>query len=132
MDYARIMKGTGEYMAEQYDEEIQALQRQEKEDELLFHEDNEWTQKAIRAIVAAKEKTKDLGKNDVTLPVNAKGTASQGRAVRPDFYFYTSQPHLYLSPLDIRILKTKFGSLFGVSFDPAATRGAHFHRPCSR
>ncbi len=31
------------------------LGRQEKEDELLFHEDNEWTQKAIKGYAPARE-----------------------------------------------------------------------------
>ncbi|KAF6842169.1 ring-15 protein [Colletotrichum musicola] len=107
LDYARIMKGTGDYMVEQYDEEVQALQKQETEDQLLYHEDDEWTQKAIRAINAAKEKVKDLGKNDSMLPSGSK--AGSQRPVQPDFYFFASQPHLYLSALDIRILKTKYG-----------------------
>ncbi|OBR07747.1 Ring-15 protein [Colletotrichum higginsianum IMI 349063] len=106
LDYARIMKGTGDYMAEQYNEEIEALQKQGTEDQLLYHEDDEWTQKAIRAINAAKEKVQDLGKTDSMLPNKKPG---QSKTVQPDFYFYSSQPHLYLSALDIRILKTKYG-----------------------
>ncbi|EQB59122.1 hypothetical protein CGLO_00536 [Colletotrichum gloeosporioides Cg-14] len=102
LDYARMMKGTGDYMVEQYDEEIEALEKQGTEDQLLYHEDDEWTQKAIRAINASKDKVKDLGKNDSM-------TAGTQKSVQPDFYFYSSQPHLYLSALDIRILKTKYG-----------------------
>lgn len=105
LDYARIMKGTSDYMAEQFDEEIEALQRQETEDQLLYHEDDEWTQKAIKAINAAKEKAQGLGQDVAANPTGM----SQGKAVKPDFYFYSSQPHLYLSALDIRILKTKYG-----------------------
>lgn len=115
LDYARIMKGTGPYMEEQYNREIEELLTQEKEDELLFHQDNEWTQRAIRAVNAAKEKVKGLGE-----PALAGSTAAAAAAATSetqprhqadhDFYFYTSPPHLYLSPLDIRILKTHFGS----------------------
>lgn len=107
MDYARIMKGTGKYMIGQFDEEIKALLEQEKEDEMLFHEDGEWTQKAIKAIETAKEKVQGRGEDDAAGP----GDSSQSKkSPEADFYFYMSPPHLYLSPLDIRILKTKYGS----------------------
>ncbi|KAM0333200.1 hypothetical protein ACHAQA_001860 [Verticillium albo-atrum] len=108
LDYARIIKGTGGYMVEQYEGEIEALQKQETEDQLLYHEDDEWTQKAIRAINTAKEKIKDLGQQ-VGPPSGNSKELGQARVVQPDFFFYSSQPHLYLSALDIRILKTKYG-----------------------
>lgn len=107
-DYARIMKGTSDYMTEQYDEEIQALKQQEKEDETLFGLDGEWTQRAIRAIEGAKERLEPF--KDIT----AASVVAPGKLFNPsteaDFYFYSSPPHLYLSPLDIRILKTKYGN----------------------
>ncbi|KAL2022007.1 hypothetical protein VTK56DRAFT_6247 [Thermocarpiscus australiensis] len=109
MDYARIMKGTSGYMAEQFDREVEDLLKQEKEDELLYHEDTEWTQKAIRAINTAKEKMAELGETE-TAALNGFPGSSQAKQGDQDFYFYTSPPHLYLSPLDIRILKTKYGS----------------------
>lgn len=110
MDYARIIKGTGQYMIEQHDEEIVALLQQEKEDELMFHLDNEWTQRAIKSITAAKEKLAELGGPEAALALPADaGGPGLGRQ-EPDFHFYASQPHLYLSPLDIRILKTQFGT----------------------
>lgn len=118
LDYARIMKGTGSYMEDEYDREIDHLRKVEKEDELLFHEDNEWTQKAIRAIAQAKEKLKGLDDSAQAAPIPPPTSAVpvsssfyQPRTLGDhDFYFYMSPPHLYLSPLDIRILKTKFGS----------------------
>lgn len=111
LDYARIMRGTSDYMTEQYTHEIEELVKQEKEDELMFNQDGEWTQKAIKAIEAAKEKVNELGEVDVAL-AEASVNASASRPQQPehDFYFYTSPPHLYLSPLDIRILKTKYGA----------------------
>lgn len=106
MDYARIMKGTVEYMNEQFDEEIAALEKQEKEDETLFGQDGEWTQKAIRSIQAAQERlTSSAGTSSIPSSHQTKLSSSDA-----DFYFYSSPPHLYLSPLDIRILKTKYGS----------------------
>jgi len=109
LDYARIIKGSGGYMEEEYDRETEDLLRQEKEDELLFHQDNEWTQKAVRAVTAAKEKVKGLGDTE---SVGSSRTTSlaQAKSGEMDFYFYSSAPHLYLSPLDIRILKTRYGS----------------------
>lgn len=111
LDYARIMRGTTDYMVQEYDHEIEELTQQEKEDELMFNEDGEWTQKAIKAIEAAKDKVKDLGEVEVAL-AEASKTAGPNKSRQPDhdFYFYTSPPHLYLSPLDIRILKTKYGA----------------------
>ncbi|KAJ2969427.1 hypothetical protein NQ176_g8670 [Zarea fungicola] len=108
LDYARIMKGTKGYMMEQYNEEIEALLRQEKEDENLFGQDGEWTQRAIKVVKSLLERITDLVDSDAATP------ARSGVATKPmsetDFYFYSTPPHLYLSPLDIRILKTKYGS----------------------
>ncbi|KAK2068554.1 hypothetical protein P8C59_003187 [Phyllachora maydis] len=109
LDYARMMKGTGAYMEEQHDLEIENLQKQEKEDELLFHEGNEWTQKAIMSIKAAKEKTQGLGEAELALDKLAANIGHSPQSEQ-DFYFYMTPPHVYLSPLDIRILKTKFGA----------------------
>ncbi|KAF2679414.1 hypothetical protein K458DRAFT_490527 [Lentithecium fluviatile CBS 122367] len=62
MDYARVMRGGEDYMVGQFDAEIRQLEQQEKEDEVMFGEDNvEWMRKAIRAIKEAKEKVKDVG-----------------------------------------------------------------------
>ncbi len=113
LDYARIMKGTGEYMEGEFDREVEDLLRQEKEDELLFHEDNEWTQKAIKAIRASKEKVQGLGSAEVAMSTMVASSSQQRRHAEQDFYFYMAPPHLYLSPLDIRILKTKYGSFSG-------------------
>ncbi|KAH6842563.1 hypothetical protein B0I37DRAFT_199286 [Chaetomium sp. MPI-CAGE-AT-0009] len=110
LDYARIMRGTSDYMAEQFDHEVEELVKQEQEDELLYHEDNEWTQKAIRAIKTAKEKAAELGEAEKAAAIAGISGPDQSKQVEQDFYFYTSLPHLYLSPLDIRILKTKYGS----------------------
>ncbi|KAL1301496.1 hypothetical protein AAFC00_005740 [Neodothiora populina] len=61
MDYARVMKGSEDYMLAQYDEYIQTIKAMEQEDELMFGEDSEWTGKAIRLIQEAKEKVKGIG-----------------------------------------------------------------------
>jgi hypothetical protein len=60
-DYARIMRGSEEYMLDQYDQEIEDLHRQENEDELMFGEEPEWTRKAVSAVREAKEKVKGIG-----------------------------------------------------------------------
>ncbi|PQE09732.1 ring finger domain protein [Rutstroemia sp. NJR-2017a BBW] len=60
-DYARIMKGSEDYMMEQFDLEIEELKRQENEDELLFGEEPEWTRKAVNAVKDAKERVKGIG-----------------------------------------------------------------------
>lgn len=61
MDYARIMKGSEEYMTAQYDEAIADVERLAREDELMFGEDTEWTGKAIRMLAEAKEKVNGIG-----------------------------------------------------------------------
>lgn len=69
MDYARVIRGGEDYMLGQFDNEVQELERQEKEDELMFGEDNvEWVRKAVRAIREAKEKVKGIG-NPPEIPV---------------------------------------------------------------
>ena len=155
MDHARFMKGGEDYMVFQYDQEIMELQTQEKEDELMFGDENTWTRKAVSAIEDAKQKLSGMG-NPPSMDVqdqNAKipqswedevdesksesnQSSSLTRAVqklsisskedmmqrpasrhpprpgRPPsypFYFYNALPNFYLSPLDIRILKTAFG-----------------------
>lgn len=60
-DYARIMKGSEDYMQEQYNAEIEDLQRQENEDELMFGEEPEWTRKAVDAVREAKKAVDGIG-----------------------------------------------------------------------
>lgn len=188
MDYARVMKGTEEYMQEQFDAAIQALEIQEKEDE-MWGDNVEWTQRAVRMVKEAKEKIKGIGGPASTFPKqpepkpkrspieftnsnetpemytmqhaaqsgqslsgssmnNSTPTATTTLEPRPtpapststpnsqpahqfnppspvahkqatphfhghgapsEYYFYQALRHYYLSPLDIRILREKFG-----------------------
>jgi hypothetical protein len=196
-DYARIMKGSEEYMVQQFDAEIEDLRRQENEDELMFGEEPEWTRKAVNAVMEAKERMKgigdppipkqptekkpkkqpiqfnptndeapamyfvhhasksglDLSSNGVDasstpeaelstqssreqIPPDPSHETSQKPGQKPDqkpvpshprsknlhpslneahppeapYFFYQALLHYYLAPLDIRILKTAFGS----------------------
>ncbi|KAI2463627.1 hypothetical protein F4781DRAFT_426198 [Annulohypoxylon bovei var. microspora] len=107
LDYARIMKGTNEYVAEQYDKEINHLRRQAREDEQKFGaEEGNWTQRAIRAISTVKDNIQGYQGEGEPMPPTSAMKAKQ--PARQQFHFYSAPPHLYLSPLDIRILKTKF------------------------
>jgi hypothetical protein len=151
-EYARFMKGGEEYMTTQCDREIADLEAQEKEDELMFGDDNTWTRKAVLAIEDAKQKLSGIGNppstkntaekatevlenwatvdqeasSSLTTAINtlsldqqagpAKTPAASSKAApgisRPPshpFYFYHALPNFFLSPLDIRILKTAFG-----------------------
>ncbi|KAI9684704.1 MAG: hypothetical protein M1829_000079 [Trizodia sp. TS-e1964] len=67
MDYARVMKGTEEYMNSQLDGEIDDLIRQEHEDDIMFGEGTEWTRKAIGSIKETKGKMKGIG--DLSSPL---------------------------------------------------------------
>jgi hypothetical protein len=186
MDYARVMKGSEDYMIAQYDLEIEAVQRQEREDELMFGEDAEWTKKAVNSINDAKVILRGIG-NPPSIPqqptekkpkkptirfnnsnedvpdmyfvqhasktgqssggsnaTDASSVSSQAGLEKPletanrgaqpsqstllaassfpssrqanhphqsdsPYYFYQALLHYYLSPLDIRILKSAFG-----------------------
>ena len=61
MDYARVMKGSEDYMLQQYNEALEAIRYMQREDELLFGEDAEWTGRAIRMLNEAKEKVVGIG-----------------------------------------------------------------------
>lgn len=183
MDYARVMKGTEQYMTEQFSGEVGALEQLEREDEVMFGEDGEWTRKAVSAISLQLEGLRGMGNpdgypvepskrddkeregrpeiqfnEDEDIPLmyhvthearsghssssgsrSRSGTPSQqrfespvsqlqtdvaelsiakeeqvrlglGTTSRDPYYFYQALPHYYLSSLDIRILKTAFGS----------------------
>ncbi|KAL9029350.1 MAG: hypothetical protein Q9196_002396 [Gyalolechia fulgens] len=187
MDYARIMKGGEDYMTAEYEREIGDLQLQEREDELIFGEETQWTQKAIAAISELKGRLKGLGNppaiptvpnerkprhsslkfhsddsesreyhlnqhvqtpsssslvdarlpagqvdsitkasSDATVTSLRTGVAKVDERSAPraasmvvgsnatrhsasPFLFYEALQHFYLSPLDIRILRTAFG-----------------------
>lgn len=202
MDYARVMKGSEDYMSAQYREEINAIELQEREDELIFEEGTLWTRKAVVAIREAQERLTGVG-NPPTAPqqpvekkprrtpiifreednapdyytaqhLKKSGQTPSGRSLgalptssvpagcsnetpsltliqnsfndqalirsrantnstsyRPtdDFYFYEALLHYYLSPLDIRILKTAFGdfSAFPATVLPRVERVSTGH-----
>ncbi|KAK5058649.1 hypothetical protein LTR84_010913 [Exophiala bonariae] len=154
MEYARFMKGGEDYMTTQYDLEISTLETQEKDDEIMYGDDNTWTRKAVSSISEAKEKLSGLGNPpgsalpdtnplEIDIPdswddevrngqsaltsaiqalaveqpataINSVHTtrprAGSGRPSGSPFYFYHALPNFFLSPLDIRILKTAFGN----------------------
>ena len=93
MDYARVMKGSEDYLEEQYNTEIEELQQQEKEDELMFGEETQWTRKAVSAILEAKEKIKGLG-NPPTIPQHP----SERKVRRPTVEFHQDAPEQYGQP----------------------------------
>jgi len=168
MDYARVMKGSEEYMTQQYDEAIEGIEMMQREDELMFGEDAEWTGRAIRMLNEAKDKVKGIGnppeqpkkpeqeeqepqrppidfrdhdddvpemylqKHNTAMPAAEAQQESQDempstantiprtlqemrqrqfeKPQPAEYLFYQALLHYYLSPLDIRILKTAFGS----------------------
>ncbi|KAH9841275.1 RING finger protein [Teratosphaeria destructans] len=98
MDYARIMKGSEEYMLAQYNQAIAAIQQTEKEDELMFGEDAEWTGRAVRMLREAKEKVKGIG-NPPAQPKKPEVSAVEKRVdERPPIQFHDSDgvPDMYL------------------------------------
>ncbi|KAI4258012.1 MAG: hypothetical protein LQ352_001402 [Teloschistes flavicans] len=175
MDYARVMKGGEDYMTTEYDREIEDLRQQEREDELIFGEETQWTQKAVAAISELKARLKGLGNppDSATTPnerkprraplkyhdhhtqspdfylaqhalkpgqpppestlragqmevsqtqpsststptsdspaTSAGARATNAHSSSSPFFFYEALLHFYLSPLDIRILRSAFG-----------------------
>ena len=91
MDYARVMKGSEDYMIEQHDTEIEALQQQEKEDELMFGEETQWTKKAVSAILEAKERIKGIGN-----PPSTPQQPNERKPRRMPLNFHTEIPEHYL------------------------------------
>jgi len=97
MDYARVMRGSEEYMIEQYDEAVAAVEALEKEDELMFGEDGEWTARAKRFLNEAKEKVKGIG-NPPAQPKKPEQII-EDKVERPLIQFNDSEdgvPHMYL------------------------------------
>ncbi|KAF2271167.1 hypothetical protein CC78DRAFT_557175 [Lojkania enalia] len=141
MDYGRVMRGSEDYMVEQYDEEIHVLERQEKEDELMFGEDNvEWMRKAIRSIQDAKERLKGIG-NPLEMPT--KPTEPKLKKAPIVFHGYQETPEMYtihnatrsgqnvpssqtpvLDPVSSHSSKTSHG---GISSTLAEVRNRHHH-----
>lgn len=74
MDYARLMKGSEDYMVQQHEEEIEELRVQEREDELLFGDDVQWMNKAIASVQGAIEKSTEIGNppSEAKAPVERK------------------------------------------------------------
>ncbi len=60
-DYARVMKGTEEYMVDEYDAEIEALRKEADADKLLFEQEDIWARKAVNNVRGAKEKIVGVG-----------------------------------------------------------------------
>lgn len=81
MDYARVMKGSEDYMQSQYDREIGEIEYQEREDELLFGEETLWTQKALKAIRDAKERLQGMGNPPSDLSQRLRERASPRKSV---------------------------------------------------
>jgi hypothetical protein len=89
-DFARVMKGTEDYMLAHFDREIKELRLQEKEDELMFGEDTRWTKKAVFTIIEAKEKVKGIGN-----PPTAPKKPEESNAKRPLIQFNEDVPEFY-------------------------------------
>ena len=95
MDYARVMKGSEDYMNEQYDEAIEGIEQLQREDELMFGEDAEWTGRAIRMLNEAKERIDGIGNP----PEQPKKPEQEQQPDRPPIQFNENDegvPEMYL------------------------------------
>ncbi|KAF2724687.1 hypothetical protein K431DRAFT_216903 [Polychaeton citri CBS 116435] len=95
MDYARIMKGSEDYILSQYNEAIDTIEKLEKEDELMFGEDTQWTRRAVRMLNEHKEKVKGIGNP----PLQPKKPEQEVRSARPPIQYNEDEsniPQMYL------------------------------------
>jgi hypothetical protein len=119
-DYARIMKGGEDYMTSQYNIEIQDLERQEREDELLFGDDTTWTRKAIAAIKEAKERIRGIGN-----PLNPPRQSIEYRPRRAPIEFHEPTegvPDMYVLQHAVKSGQSSSSeSLTPPSTDPASS-----------
>ena len=93
-DYARVMKGSEDYMLSHFDREITELRHQEKEDELLFGEETIWTKKAVASILEAKGRVEGIGN-----PPNAPIKPEERKTKKPQMHITTSAeevPEFYM------------------------------------
>ncbi|KAK5164370.1 uncharacterized protein LTR77_010066 [Saxophila tyrrhenica] len=113
MDYARVMRGSEDYMVQQYDEAIEAIEMLQKEDELMFGEDAEWTGRAIRMLNEAKAKVKGIGnppeqpkkpEQEMTVPERPPIEFREDDEDVPDWYL---QKHTETSPAIPRMEATE-------------------------
>lgn len=138
MQYARIMKGTDAYIADEFAREVRELEVQDLEDGAEFGEDNEWNHRAIERIFDTLEVMQGMGntmkqqqqqgeshsssrsrrrnkrsgcERDMSSS-SATGGSSGGSSGDAPYFFYQPRDasNSFLSALDIRILKTAFGS----------------------
>ena len=96
MDYARVLRGSEDYMIEQFDKEIVELRQQAQEDEVMFGEDNvQWAKKAIRNIQETKEKVHGIGN-----PPESALKPAEPKPKRPPIVFSEDAPEFFPSGQD--------------------------------
>ena len=88
-DYARIMKGSEDYMLSSFDNEIEQIQAQEREDELMFGDETTWTRKAVKVIKDLKENVKGMGG-----PPN-EPVKHEEKPARATIHFEDNRPEFY-------------------------------------
>ncbi|TGZ77757.1 hypothetical protein EX30DRAFT_351587 [Ascodesmis nigricans] len=101
MDYARIMKGSEEYMKSEFEREIEDLKISEQEDKengLLFGDSGEWVRKAVRLIRTEMEGFEGLGNPDPALEhaLTTKEKAKEPKTPKAPIQFNDSEaPDMY-------------------------------------
>ncbi|KAF2861476.1 hypothetical protein K470DRAFT_256860 [Piedraia hortae CBS 480.64] len=158
MDHARIMKGSKDYMIQQYDELISIIKVSEEEDRVMFDEDSVWTRRAITMLNDEKAMARNIASSPQERDEEALGpdmaeseesrrkydgqkryslrpkSSNQPTGTQPaqnsptclprsiqdlrqpekplpsEYLFYQALHHYYLSPLDISILKSTYGT----------------------
>ncbi|OLL26065.1 putative RING finger protein [Neolecta irregularis DAH-3] len=115
INYARIMKGNQEYMKTESRREIVELEDLESRDTAEFGKDGDWNDRAIEQVLDWMPPTEEREPPSSTQNKKKKQKPTEVATVPAPvntYYFYQprSASHFYLSPLDVRILKTQFGS----------------------
>lgn len=116
MDYARVMKGSEDYMNVQFESEIEGLQRQEKEDELMFGDETQWSKRAVASVIEAKDKLKGIGN-----PPSAPEQPSERKSRRPPVEYLNNHHDILPDYYDIQHA-AKSGQSSSKSSTPAQDR----------
>lgn len=90
MDYARVMKGSEDYMMEQFNREIEELKQIQQEDEVMYGEDGVWSRKAIGMIRTQIEGLSGIGNP----PPQVSPQKAEEKEEKPPIVFLEDDSHV--------------------------------------
>ncbi len=114
ISYPRFLKSTNEFLVKEYQKEIKTIQDLAKNDALLYGEDSiAFSKDAIRLLKQEITQLKSL-KNHYELNKILDDNSNKNNNDNNYYYYYetgfNTPTRYFLSPLDIKILKTTYGT----------------------